>query len=126
MNPLNLSPVARAFWASLIRHTLSGIAGVLVAHGYVTETGANAYVEELVGVGLYAGATAWSNRAAYWQRVKLLVALMMPKGSTEAQVLAHIASGAPLPSSQTPPSTAPGVPDLGAIDPARFIDTAPR
>ena len=107
---LNLSPAAQMFWGSIIRHLLSFVGGVLVAHGYVTQTGASAYTEELVGVIINGAVLVWSNRTAYWQQIKLLVALMLPKGSTQNDVTAHIASGAVLPVVTTPPDTAPGVP----------------
>lgn len=109
MNPLNLSPVAQDFWGSIIRHLLTGLAGVLVAHGYVTQQGASLYVEELIGVAIYGAGQAWSSRAVIWNRVKMLTALWAPRGTTEQQVINHIAEGGQTPAVSTPPTTAPGV-----------------
>lgn len=107
---VNLSPTAQLFWGSIIRHLLSMVGGVLVAHGYVTQTGASAYTEELVGVTINGAVLVWANRTDYWQRAKMLIALMLPKGSTENDVIAHIAEQQPIPSILTPPNTTPGVP----------------
>lgn len=106
-----MTPTAELFWSSVIRHLFAAVAGVLVTHGYVTQVGANAYVEELIGVVLYAAGQLWANRAAYTQRVKMLTALWMPHGTTEACVDEHIAKGLPTPALSTPPNTVPGVPD---------------
>jgi hypothetical protein len=112
MNPFNLSPAASAFWGSIVRHLLTLIAGMLVTHGYVSQTGANAYIEELVGVALYAGGNVWANRVTYWQQIKHLVARAMPAGTTDTAVNAKVvelkAAGA-LPSVFTPPDVVPSL-----------------
>lgn len=110
MNPLNLSPAALAFWSSVIRHVLTGLGGVLVAHGYVTKTGSDLYIEELIGVVFYGAGQIWSSRRVIWDRAKMLTALWMPRGTTEAAVDAHIARGLPTPAITTPPDTVPGIP----------------
>ena len=110
MDKLFTSPSAQAFWGDIVRHLLTSIATVLVAHGYVTQSGAQMYVEEIVGVALYGMGQAWSSRAVWMHRAKLMVALWMSKGSTEAAVVDHIANGLPIPTITTPPTTAPGVP----------------
>lgn len=110
MNPLNLSPTAALFWGSIIRHLLTFVGSALVAHGYVSQTGANAYTEELIGVIINGAVLVWSNRTAYWQRVKMLTALWMPKGTTEHEVDVHLDMGLPTPAISTPVTTIPGVP----------------
>lgn len=114
MNPINLSPVALAFWSGVLRHALAGIATLLVAHGYTTQSGANAYVEELIGVLFYAGAQVWSNRAAELARAKMLLAMWLANRNhlplTEARLDAHLAQGLPVPALTTPPDSVPGVP----------------
>lgn len=105
-----MTPVAEEFWGSVIRHLLTMAAGVLVTHGYVAKAGAGAYVEELTGVLLYGLGQAWSSRAVIANRAKMLLALWMPAGATEAQVNTLIAKGAPTPALTTPPDTVPGVP----------------
>lgn len=112
MNPFNLSPGAVAFWGSAIRHLLTLLAGILVAHGYVTQQGANLYIEELVGAALYAGGNLWSNRVAYWQEIKRLIARAMPAGTTDVAVTAKVIelqqAGA-LPSVFTPANVTPSI-----------------
>ena len=114
MNPLNISPAAQMFWGSVIRHLLTILGGALVTHGYVTQTGASAYAEELTGMALNSLVLLWANRVAYWGRVKMLIALMLPQHSTENDVNAHLAlhadAGVAVPSVLTPPNTTPGVP----------------
>ena len=90
MNPLKLSPAAQLFWGSVIRHVLTGLGGALVAHGYVTQSGATAYEEELVGVLLNGAVMAWANRVHYWQQIRLLVALMHGSTATTQQDVTNI------------------------------------
>lgn len=108
----SLSPAAQAFWGSVVRHVLTAVAGVLVTHGYVTQTGSNAYVEELVGVVLQAAVMGWSNRVAYWQQIRAIVGRAMPSGSTHTQVVAKVeeltAVGA-LPTVFTPATVTPSL-----------------
>lgn len=106
MNPFNLSAAGLAFWGSIIRHVLSAIAGMLVTHGYVSQTGANAYIEESIGTVLYLAATVWANRVAYWQHIQQLVSRAMPAGSTEFAVsrkVEQLTAANALPSVFTPP-----------------------
>ena len=66
--------------------------------------------------GYVAGGTAaivalgWSLIEKYGARVSKLVALWLPKGSTENDVKDYIALGKPTPSITTPPDTVPGIP----------------
>jgi hypothetical protein len=105
-----MTPTATLFWSSIIRHALAGIGAVIVAHGYATPGNANAYIEELTGAALYVASQMWSNRVALASRAKMLTALWMPRGTTEAAVDAHIAQGLPTPAVTTPPTSVPGVP----------------
>ena len=88
----NLSPAAQAFWGSAIRHVLTAVAGFLVTHGYVSQSGANAYIEELVGVILQAAVMGWSNRTVYWQYIHSIVARAMPEGTSATVVDAKVAA----------------------------------
>ena len=86
----NLSPAAQAFWGAIIRHLLTGLAGVLVAHGYVSDTAAHPYVEELVGLVLQGSVMLWANRTVYWQQIHALIAGAMPAGTPSAAVTAKV------------------------------------
>lgn len=87
---LTLSPAAQAFWGAVIRHLLTGLAGVLVTHGYVSQTGATAYTEELVGLALQGAVMLWANRIVYWQQVRALIGRSMPAGTTHDAVVAKV------------------------------------
>lgn len=106
---LNLSPQAAGFWGSIIRHALTGLAAGLVTHGYVSQTGASQYVEELTGAILYGLGQFWANRVVIANRAKMLTALWLHKGATENDVNAMVAIGNS-PSASTPPNTPPGIP----------------
>jgi hypothetical protein len=110
MNPLNLSPAAQLFWGSIIRHLLGFIGTAIVAHGYVSQSGASAYTEEMVGVIINGAVLIWSNRVAYWSEIKHLVGRAMPAGTTDVAVVAKVnslAAAKALPSVFTPPDTVP-------------------
>lgn len=107
----SLSPAGQAFFGSIIRHLLTGAAGVLVAHGYVSDTAAHPYIEELVGVTLQGAVMLWSNRVTYWNEIHALLARQMPAGSTAADVAAKadlLQSQNALPSVFVPAHAAPG------------------
>ncbi len=109
---MNLSPAAQAFWGSVIRHILTAIAGVLVTHGYVSQTGSNAYVEELVGIVLQGAVMGWSNRIVYWQQIRALVGRSMPVSATHTEVVAKVdelAATKALPSVFTPAEVTPSL-----------------
>lgn len=107
----NLSPAGQAFWGSIIRHVLTGLAGVLVTHGYVSASGATAYTEELVGVLLQAGVMVWANRTVYWQQMHALVARAMPAASAGvvSAKVDELAAAKSLPSVFTPPNLVPSL-----------------
>lgn len=109
---MNLSPAAQAFWGAVIRHVLTGLAGILVAHGYVSQTVAHPYVEEGVGVVLQGAVMLWANRIVYWQQIRALVGRAMPAGSTHSEVVAKVdelhAANA-LPSVFTAPTMTPSL-----------------
>lgn len=60
----------------------------------ITPDQATGYVSDALALAVF----AWSLYASYAKRRKLVVAQVMPKGTTEMQVEQHIASGAPIPS----------------------------
>jgi len=102
----SLSPAAQAFWGSIIRHLLTGLAGILVAHGYVSKDGASSYTEELVGIILQAAVMGWSNRVTYWNQIHALIARAMPAGTSAVTVDAKVnelAAARALPSVFMPP-----------------------
>jgi hypothetical protein len=102
MNPLWQSAIL-----SILRWGLTLLAGGLVHKGVWTAPEASTYVEA-AALGLLT--LAWSQRNVWMTRVRFLVALMLPHGSTESEVVATIKSGAVTPSVLTPPDTVPGVP----------------
>jgi hypothetical protein len=107
-----LSPAAQLFWGSIIRHLLTAISGVLVAHGYVSTSGANAYIEELVGLALYAAVNIWANRVTYWEQIRKLVARTMPASTTDTAVNAKVTEltvAKALPSVFTPADVVPSL-----------------
>lgn len=108
---MNLSPAAQAFWGAIIRHILTGCAGALVAHGYVSQTVAHPYIEESVGVVLQGGVMVWANRVTYWNQIRSLIGRAMPC-ATAHQVSAKIdelKSADALPSVFTPRTFIPSL-----------------
>lgn len=87
---MTLSPAAQAFWGAIIRHVLTGLAGMLVAHGYVSQTVTHPYVEESVGMILQGAVMVWANRIVYWQQIIALVGRSMPKSATHTEVVAKV------------------------------------
>jgi hypothetical protein len=87
----SLSPAAQAFWGAAIAHVLTFIGAAFVTHGYVSQQGASAYEQELVGVILAGGVQVWRNRVTYWQQIRAVVGQAMPKGTTHAEVVAKVA-----------------------------------
>lgn len=124
MNLLDLSPAAQVFWGSIIRHLLTAIGSLLVAHGYVTKEGASAYVEELVGLAVNGLVIFWANREHYWAIVRQIVARSMPAGTTATQVVEKVEA---LKAVDAVPSVFPPKPD-GATpifpEASRLVDQA--
>lgn len=107
----SLSPAAQAFWGSVIRHILTGVAGVLVAHGYVSNDVTHPYVEEGVGIALQGAVMLWANRIVYWQQVRALVGRAMPV-ATHTEVIAKVEelkAAQALPSVFTPSTSVPSL-----------------
>lgn len=107
----DLSPAAEAFWGGIIRHLLSAAMGALVLHGYATQSGAQAYTEELVGLTLMGATQLWANRIIYWQQIRAIVGRSMPV-STHADVVAKVdqlKEANALPSVFTPPTVTPSL-----------------
>ena len=102
-----MNPILQSAIGSILRWALALLAGYIVKKGIWTEGDATTYVS--AGT-LALLALGWSLWQKYTARSKTLTALMMPAGSTEDELKAHIASGAPTPSVLTPSNTAPGVP----------------
>lgn len=108
---MNLSPAAQAFWGAIIRHVLTGLAGGLVAHGYVSQTVAHPYIEESVGLVLQGAVMVWANRVSYWNQITALIGRAMPY-ATAHQVSAKIdelKDANALPSVFTPPTSTPSL-----------------
>ncbi len=82
-----MTPAAQAFWLTAIRPGLSLGAGLLIRHGFATQSGATAYTEELAGAILAVSVQCWANRMVYWQQIRAVVGRAMPAGATHDQVL---------------------------------------
>jgi hypothetical protein len=108
---MNLSPAAQAFWGSVIRHVLTALAGILVAHGYVSNDVAHPYVEEGVGLALQGIVMVWANRIVYWQQIRAIVGRAMP-AATHHDVIAKVEElkdAKALPSVFTAPTAVPSL-----------------
>jgi hypothetical protein len=68
---------------AIIRGLLQGVAGYLVAKGWVSEGDAELI---LAGIAVGAAALAWSLWQKYRSRISFVTALSMPENATEAQV----------------------------------------
>lgn len=101
-----MNPILQSAIGSILRWALMIGAAFLVRHGIWTTSESGGYVEAGVAALLALGWSLWQQ---YKSRVKFLTALM-PGPRTEAEVIAHIASGATTPSILTPTNTVPGVP----------------
>ena len=102
-----MNPMLQAALGSIIRAVLMAGAVRLVDRGVWTQGDAASYVSAAT---LAILSLAWSQRVVFQNRVRFLVALMLPHGATENEVTAVIKSGAVTPSVTTPPDTIPGVP----------------
>ena len=102
-----MNPLWEASLGSILRWALAIGAGYLVHKGIWTSGDATTYVSA-AAMGILS--LAWSQRDKIIARAKMLTALWMPRGTTEAAVDAHIAAGLPTPALSTPSNTAPGVP----------------
>jgi hypothetical protein len=102
-----MNPLAQAALGSILRWVLTLAAGYLVKAGIWTGSEAETYVTAAALAGLGLGWSLWKN---YHGRLKFLTALMMPEGSTENDVKAHLDSGAPTPPVSTPKNEAPSLP----------------
>ena len=102
-----MNPLLQSALTSALRWALAGLAGYMVTHGIFTDDQAGKLIEAAVPAAIALGWSLWEKSNA---RKKVLTALMMPSGSTEDDLKAHIASGAATPTIFTPPSTPPGVP----------------
>ncbi len=102
-----MNPLFQQAIGSLLRYGLIGLSAYLVKHGIWSDSLAERFVEAAVPALV---AIAWSFYQKYRARVEKLTALMLPPGSTENDLKAHIKSGEPTPAVTTPPNTAPGVP----------------
>jgi hypothetical protein len=104
-----MNPILSSALGSVIRWLLMLGVPVLVKYGIWSDSDASKYVDAAVIAALALGWSLWEK---YKSRVKFLTALMpIAAGgpATEADVNAHIASGAPTPSLTTPVNTVPGV-----------------
>jgi hypothetical protein len=99
MNPLLFSALG-----AILRWVLAFGAGFFVERGIWSSEDAATYVAASAVALLALGWSLWSK---YRGRVKLLTALAMPMGTTEATVKEHIAAGLPTPSVATPATVVP-------------------
>lgn len=77
----------------LLRTTIAGALGWLVINGWITDQVATEFTAALVSLILV---VAWSAWEKYANRKKLMVALTVPEGTTEAKVERIVkAEGAP-------------------------------
>lgn len=78
-----MNPLLSAALGSILRHLLTAIAGVLVTRGIWTQDEATAYVG---GAVLALLALGWSIWTKYRGRLRFLLALQMPEGTSEETV----------------------------------------
>jgi membrane protein DedA with SNARE-associated domain len=78
-----MSPLAAAALGAILRHFLTMIAGYLVAHGIWHQDEATAYVAGAVAAILALGWSIWQKHKG---RLRLLIALDMPSGTSEERV----------------------------------------
>ena len=116
-----MNPLLQSALTSALRWALAILAGYLVKHGIFSDSAAEGYVEAAVPALIALGWSWWEKSNV---QKKILTALMMPAGSTENDLKAHLDSGAVTPTIFTPPSTAPGVP-LPVQNPTKPVPTYP-
>lgn len=102
-----MNPILQEALGSILRWGLAAGAGWLVEHGVWTSGNASVYVSAGTIALLSLGWSLWNK---YKGRIKLLTALTMPAGTTEAGLQAQIKAGVPTPAVTTPAGTVPGVP----------------
>lgn len=99
-----MNPMVQSAIGAVLRWAFTFLAGWFVQHGIWTHNEAEIYVGGAV-IGTLT--LIWGLWNKYHGRLKLLTALTMPEGSTEAQVDAKIAGSAPNPPVTTPKTQAP-------------------
>jgi hypothetical protein len=99
-----MNPILQSAIASILRWLLALGAGFLVKHGIWSSPDADSYI---ASGSLAIIALGWSLYEKYKSRSKLLVALTMPVGATEGDVIARVKSGHPTPPISTPANTVP-------------------
>lgn len=104
-----MNPIVVEALGAILRWLLTLGAGYLVKAGIWTGSAAETYVAA-AAMGLLT--LGWSLWQKYKTRSRLLTALWMPHGTTEAQLDVHIGGGGQTPSVTTPADTVPGVPKL--------------
>lgn len=105
-----MNPILQSALGSILRWGLAIFAGYLVKAGTWEATEAETYVG---AAALALLALGWSLWQKYHARIKLLVALTLPHGSTEKDVNAKVAIGH-FPSVMTTADTAPTLPSVVA------------
>jgi hypothetical protein len=105
-----MNPLAQTAIFSLLRWVLAIWAGYLVNAGVWDASAAETYVVAAAMALISLGWSAWSR---YHDRVKLMVALMLPNGSTEKDVNAKVAIGH-VPSVMTAVDQPPTLPSVVA------------
>lgn len=103
-----MNPLLQSFLGSLLRSLLFAGAGYLVNAGVITHGEADQYITAFILFILPLGWSLWEKSQA---RKKLLTALILPPGTTENEVREYIKAGGVTPATNTPPDTAPGIPN---------------
>lgn len=101
--------------AGLLRYALSGVTAWLIANGIATE---GQIAKLITGLATGLGLVLWLVWQKYRERVRLLTALAMPKGTTLEDLKKRIAIGETVPA-DTPNDAVPTVKptDAGSVRP---------
>lgn len=85
-----MSPFISQIIGVLVRTTLAGAGGYLIAHGWATQDQFNEFIAGLIPVIV---AIAWSVWQKYRHLIRVNTALAMPSGTSNADLDKQIASG---------------------------------
>lgn len=102
-----MNPMLQEALVLFFKWALAFGAGWFINHGIWTNAQATIYV---AGASIGIVSYLWLLWGKYKSRMKFLMALTMPPGTTEDEVKAAIQNGASVPTVTTPPNTVPGVP----------------
>lgn len=99
-----MNPLYRRYATAAARAGLQALAGLLVQRGLIDGGTAN---EVIGGASVFLVALGWSWLEKHQSQLKLLVALMMPAGSTESETEHVVATADTLPVATTPKTAPP-------------------